>query len=260
VPVAVNCCVAPFEMVVVPGETAIDSSVGAVTVSTAVLLVMLPDVAVMLELPTPRPVATPLALIEATAALAEFQVAEFVRSCVLLSVYVPVAVNDCVSPLPIEALLGATAMDFRVGAVTVSTAVLLVMLPDVAVMLELPTPTPVATPLALMDATATLAEFQVAEFVRSCVLLSVYVPVAVNDCVSPLAIEALVGVTAMETSVGAVTVSTAVLLVMPFDRAVMFDVPTPSPVVTPLPVIEATAPLLEFQVAKLVRSCVLLSV
>ena len=72
-----------------------------------------------------------------------------------------------------EGLLGVTAMETRVGAVTVSTAVLLVVLPEIAVMFEVPTPRPVATPLALMEATAPLLEFQVTELVRSCVLLSV---------------------------------------------------------------------------------------
>ena len=72
-----------------------------------------------------------------------------------------------------EGVLGVTAMETRVGAVTVSTAVLLVMPPEVAVILELPTPRPVATPLALIEATAPSLEFHVAEPVRSCVLLSV---------------------------------------------------------------------------------------
>ncbi len=81
--------------------------------------------------------------------------------------------NGCVRPLAIEGVLGVTAMETSVGAVTVSTAVLLVMLPEIAVMFEVPTPRPVVTPLALMEATALLLEFQVAELVRSCVLLSV---------------------------------------------------------------------------------------
>ena len=81
--------------------------------------------------------------------------------------------NDCVRPLAMEALPGATAMETRAAGLTVSTAVLLVMLPDDAVILELPTLRAVATPLALMEATAPLLEFQVAELVRSTVLLSV---------------------------------------------------------------------------------------
>jgi hypothetical protein len=237
-----------------------ETNVGAVTVSTAVLLVTLPEVAVMFELPTPRPVATPAALIEATAPFSEFHVAEFVRSCVLLSVYVPVAVKACVKPLAIEGLTGATAMETSAGAVTVKEAVLLVMLPEVAVMFELPTPRPVPTPAALIEATAPLSEFQVTVFVMSAVLLSVYVPVAVKACVRPLAIEALAGETAMETRAGAVTVSTAVLLVTPPELAVILELPTPRPVATPFALIEAAAVLLEFQAAELVRSCVLLSV
>jgi hypothetical protein len=80
------------------GVTAIETRVGGFTVSTAVLLAMLPDVAVMLELPTLRPVASPLALIEATAPLLVFQITEFVILTVLASVYVPVAVNCWVAP------------------------------------------------------------------------------------------------------------------------------------------------------------------
>ena len=83
------------------------------------------------------------------------------------------AVNDCVRPLAIEGLVGATAMETRAAGLTVSTAVLLVMAPEVAVMLEVPTLRPVATPLALIEATPPFVEFQVAELVRFCVLLSV---------------------------------------------------------------------------------------
>lgn len=42
--------------------------------------------------------------------------------------------------------------------------------------------------------------------VRSCVLPSVYVPVAFNACVVPSAKDGLAGVTAIETSAGAPTV------------------------------------------------------
>ena len=73
-------------MVALLGDMAIEVRAAAVTVSTAVLLVMPPEVAVMLELPTLRPVAMPLALIEATEVLLECQVTELVISAVLLSV------------------------------------------------------------------------------------------------------------------------------------------------------------------------------
>ena len=75
--------------------------------------------------------------------------------------------------MAIEALVGATAMETRAAGLTVNTTVLLVMPAEVAVILELPTLRPVATPLALMEATAPLLEFQVAELVRSAVLPSV---------------------------------------------------------------------------------------
>ena len=70
-------------------------------------------------------------------------------------------------------LLGVTVIEVRAAAVTVSTAVLLVMPPEVAVILEVPTLRPVATPLALIEATEVLLEFQVTELVISAVLLSV---------------------------------------------------------------------------------------
>ena len=75
--------------------------------------------------------------------------------------------------MAMEGLVGAIAMETRAAGLTVSTAVLLVMAPEVAVMLEVPTLRPVATPLALIEATPPFVEFQVAELVRFCVLLSV---------------------------------------------------------------------------------------
>ena len=81
-----NCAVVPFEMVVLLGVTAMDFRVAAVTVSTAVSLVMAPEVAVMLELPILRPVAVPLGSMEAAAPLLECQVTDPVMSAVLLSV------------------------------------------------------------------------------------------------------------------------------------------------------------------------------
>ena len=75
--------------------------------------------------------------------------------------------------MAIEGLVGATAMETRAAGLTVNTAVLLVMPPEVAVILEVPTLRPVATPLALIEATEVLLEFQVTELVISAVLLSV---------------------------------------------------------------------------------------
>src|SRR5260370_4264430 len=76
-----------------------------------------------------------------------------------------------------------------------------------------PTATPVATPLFKpMVAMPVFDEVQFADVVRFCVLLSVYVPVAVNACVRPLVIEGLAGVTAVEHKGAAANVSRDVLL------------------------------------------------
>ena len=52
-------------------------------------------------------------------------------------------------------------------------------------MVESPLTPPMARPLEEMVATLLLEEDQVTELVTSCVLLSVYVPVAVNFWVTP---------------------------------------------------------------------------
>ena len=68
-------------------------SAAVVTVSASVLEVTPLCVAVMLAEPMPLPVARPLVLIVAAAALEEVHVAELVRLCVLPSLKVPLAVN-----------------------------------------------------------------------------------------------------------------------------------------------------------------------
>ena len=157
----------------VAGATVIEVSVAAVTVRTAVLLVMPPEAAVMLEVPVARPVARPALVMVAVVNTEEFQVAELVRSAVVESVKWPVAVNCWVSPLAMDGVAGATVIVVSVAAVTVRTAVLLVMPPEAAVMLDEPAPTPVARPALVMVATAVAEEFQVAELLRSCVEPSV---------------------------------------------------------------------------------------
>jgi hypothetical protein len=66
------------------GVTAIDCSVGAVTVST-VDPTTDPDVALIVLVPVARPVAKPLPVIAATPDVADAQVTEAVKFCVLLS-------------------------------------------------------------------------------------------------------------------------------------------------------------------------------
>src|SRR4029077_11157665 len=94
---------------------------------------------------------------------------------------------------------GGPAMEVSVAGVTVSS-VEPVMLPLVAEIVEVPTPTAVPKPVALIVATVAVAEAHTA-LPSTCVELSLNVPVAVNCCVAPLLIDGFAGVTAMEVSV-----------------------------------------------------------
>src|ERR1700687_3753793 len=96
---------------------------------------------------------------------------------------------------------GTTFKPITTGGVTVRLAVP-VKDPAVALIVAVPTARATAAPVALTLAIAGPDEVHVAVFVRFCVLPSLYVPVAVNCCVSPAAIEALAGVTAIHASTG----------------------------------------------------------
>jgi hypothetical protein len=160
------------------GAIAIDCSVAAVTVSKVEPLID-DDVAVIVELPTPAPVARPDELIVAVVVVPDDQVTVDVRFCVVPSLKVPVAVNCCVAPLAIDGVAGVTAIDCSVAAVTVSKVEPL-MDDDVAVIVAVPTPAPLASPAVLIVAVAVVPELQVTVLVRFCVVPSLNVPVAVN--------------------------------------------------------------------------------
>jgi hypothetical protein len=160
------------------GVTAIDCSVAAVTVRVVEPLIA-PDVALIVEVPTPAPVASPAALIVAVVVVPEVQVTVEVKFCVVPSLNVPVAVNCCVAPLAIDGFAGVTAIDCNVAAVTVSKVEPL-MDDDVAVIVEFPTPAALARPEALIVAVVVVPEDQVTLDVRFCVVPSLNVPVAVN--------------------------------------------------------------------------------
>jgi hypothetical protein len=118
VPVAVNCSFVPFAIEGFAGVTAIDTSVGAVTVrfvdpSTA------PEAACIWLAPVATPVANPPAVMVTTLVVCEVQVTEPVKFCVELSEKVPVAVNCSVLPFAIEGFAGVTATDTSVADVTV---------------------------------------------------------------------------------------------------------------------------------------------
>jgi hypothetical protein len=96
VAVAVNCCVNPREIVGVTGAIAREVAVAEVTVNVVFPLIA-PEVAVMVVVPGPAPRANPsvgaVLLIVATDESEEDQLTLAVMFCLLLSEYVPVAVN-----------------------------------------------------------------------------------------------------------------------------------------------------------------------
>src|SRR6266478_5496450 len=255
VPVAVNCCESPLAVDGFVGLTLIDCSTAAVTVSTAVFEVIPLWVALMSLEPMATPVARPVALIVAAAVLEEVQVTELVRFWVVPSLKVPVAVNCCESPLAIEALAGAMVIDCSTAAVTVSSVEPL-MLPLVAEIVDVPVPTVVAKPVALIVATVAVPDAHTA-LLSTCAELSLNVPVAVNCCVAPLLIEGFAGVTAIDTSVAGVTVSSVEPLMLPLV-ALIVVLPTFKAAAKPVVLMVATVAVPEAHTA-LPSTCVELS-
>ena len=262
-PVAVNCRVVPLAMLRLVGVIAMDTSIAGVTVSV-VELETLPEVAVIVVEPEAADVARPwefaALLIVAMSVPDEFQVTEAVRSCDVLSEKAPVAVNCWVVPLAMLRFAGAIAMDTRVASVTVSV-VALETPPEVAVTVVEPEAADVASPwefaALLIVATPVLEELQTTEAVRSCVVLSENVPVAVNCCVVPLAMPGLAGVRAMDTNVASEMVI-VVSPVMPPDEALIVVLPAPLPVTCPGLSIVALLSSEEVQVTVSVTSLVFL--
>jgi hypothetical protein len=214
-----------------------------------------PAVTPIVAVPTALARAAPAELTLAIADADELHVAVFVRFCVLPLLYVPVAVNCCVSPAAIEELAGVTATEARTGEVTVSMAAPCTV-PAVAVIVVLPTIMPLARAAALIVATEGADELHVTDAVKACVLRSLYVPVAANCCVSPAAIEDLTGVTVTEARTGEVTVSTAAPCMLP-EAAVIVVLPTIMPLARPAALIVATVGADELHVTDAVKACVL---
>jgi hypothetical protein len=252
VPVATRGSVVPMAKDALAGVTAIETSTACPTFSVADPLIE-PDVAVMIAVPTPCPLANPPLAILATAE-DEFQATEPVRSCALPSLYVPVTANCWLAPLAIEALPGLTDNDTTTGAVTATFAEP-VTEPEVAVIVVVPGVTLVAYPAVPIVATAETDDAQLADCVRSWVLPSVYVPVAVNCCFSPAGTDGDAGVTAIEVSTAAVTVNVAAPWMVP-DVAVIVAVPFATLVASPPLLIVAIVVADEVQVTVLVRFCV----
>ena len=88
--------------------------VGAVTVNIVEPLIS-PEVAVIVVVPAAIPLAMPEVLIVATLGVDEVHVAVALRSCVLLSEYLPVALNCCDVPCVTEVLAVFTLMELSIG-------------------------------------------------------------------------------------------------------------------------------------------------
>src|SRR5205085_185842 len=138
----------------------------------------------------------------------------------------PIAVNWVSVPLAIVESAGVTEIDSRTAAVT-DSGVEPTTAPLVAVTLTEPTASVDTRPCepAVFETVAIAADDvpHVAVVVSTCVVPSVYVPVATNCCVRPLAIDGLTGVTAIDTSAAAVTVSVVVPLIAPLVAVIVVE-------------------------------------
>jgi hypothetical protein len=162
--------VAPTETAAGFGVTATEERIG-VTVRVAVPLMPL-RVAVRVVEPAATAVASPDATV-ATVGFELVQVAVVVTFPVVPSLYVAVAANCWVAPTAILAVAGVTAIEVTIAteAGTVTVAVALTPL-TVAVTVVEPEVSAVASPAALMLATAGFEDTQVALVVTSAVDLS----------------------------------------------------------------------------------------
>jgi hypothetical protein len=217
-----------------------------------VLPEIVPEVAVMVVLPAFRTVARPLLLTTATEVSDELQVTCVVISRVVPSERMAVAVNCWVAPLNRLGLAGVIAMEDSVAEAT-ERVVLPETVPEVAVMVAVPTELAVARPLPSTVATDGLCEVQVTCAVISWVVPSEKVPAAVNCWVAPLSTLGSAGVIVMEDRVAEVTVRVVLSEIVP-EVAVMVVVPAVRAVARPLLSTTATEVSDELQVTKLVIS------
>lgn len=213
---------------------------------------MLPAVAVIVVEPTARHVASPVSLIVAIPVFDEPHVTDVVKSCMLLSEKVPVAVNCLVVPRPLVGLIGATSIDtraFTVSVVQPDTP------PNVAVMVVEPAATAEAKPFEpdalLIVATPVFDELHVANVVKSWVAPFDKVPLALNCWVVPTAMVWLTGVTTINATVSTVSVATPEI---PPNVAVMVVEPVATAVARPEPLMIATPGSNELHVANAVKS------
>lgn len=131
--------------------TVIDERVAGVTVRSVEPLTE-PAFAVIVAWPTVVPCASPPVAMVATKGTEELQLTEAVKSCVLPSLKVPVAVNCWVVLMGSSGFCGVTCKDTRLG--TTLKLVEPVCVPKVAARVVLPRARAVACPLPLTIAIA----------------------------------------------------------------------------------------------------------
>jgi hypothetical protein len=211
-PVAVSAWLVPAGRVGFAGASVIVTSFAAVTV-TVVEPTIVPRVACAPVEPIATALTTPLLVLAlltvAIAALSVVQVTVLVMSTDDESEYVPVATNEVVVPTGRDGLAGVTAIETSAAAVTVTVAVPFTP-PSAAVMVAFPPASPVTVPCEPAafetDETFALLEVQMTVCVRSTVLLSEYVPVAVSLAVPLTAIVLVAGATVIDVRLAEVTV------------------------------------------------------
>ena len=211
-PVALYCWVVPSGSVLPAGVTTILVSVAAVTFNVGGKVSLIPfTVALTTVLPTLVPVAKPVVVMVATPPGVVLHVATLVRSTVLPSEKVPVAVNCSCAPIGKSAGgSGVTVTACRVALVTLNVVEPeMLVTGSVAVIRVEPGPVEVARPgfgagVVAIVATVPNCDPHVTVLVMSKVLPSENVPSAVNCCVKPLATEGSCGRTSIERKTGAV--------------------------------------------------------
>jgi hypothetical protein len=111
----------------------------------------------------------------------ELQTAELLKSWVAPSVNIPMALNGCSRPSGIDELAGETKIEIRTRGVTVRPAEPLTV-PTAAPIVVEPCPKLSAKPEPVTVATDNEEEVQTAELLKSWVVPSVNVPMALNCC------------------------------------------------------------------------------
>jgi hypothetical protein len=148
----------------IAGVIAMETNCAGETV-TVVAPVMEPPLAEIVASPSSTPVTAPLAETIATLSMDDNHVTVDVRTCVLPSVYVPVAVNCWIVPSASDESAGVTAIDCRAAGNTVSEVSFDVIDPADATIVVDPVPLLVASPLLSIIATVATVELQVTAFV-----------------------------------------------------------------------------------------------